>query len=86
MKNGNHSQMIKLTSFKNYEVEPAELHHMLPGNITDDVMNDDVMVNSHSITVEDGNIQFPMTVEGFPNYCRNMRKNSGHPFAEEFHV
>ena len=31
MKNGNHSG--KLTSFKNYEVEPTELHHMLPGRL-----------------------------------------------------
>ena len=29
IENGNHS--VKLTSFKNYEVEPTELHHILPG-------------------------------------------------------
>jgi hypothetical protein len=29
MENGNHS--VKQTSFKNYEAEPSELHHMLPG-------------------------------------------------------
>ena len=36
--------------------------------------------------VEDEDIQFPMTVEAFPQYCMNMQKNSGHAFAEEFKV
>ena len=35
---------------------------------------------------EDGNIQSPVTVEKFPEHCRNMHKNSDRPFAEEFQV
>lgn len=43
MKNGNHS--MKLTSFKNYEVEPTELHHMLPGSLNSMALIDDVIID-----------------------------------------
>lgn len=37
-------------------------------------------------TVDDSDVQFPMSVEAFPQYCVNMQKNSCHPFTEEFKV
>ena len=37
-------------------------------------------------TVEDVDIQFPMSIDVFPQYCMNMKKNSNQPFSEEFKV
>ena len=36
--------------------------------------------------VVDGDIQLPVTVEGFPEHCRNMHSNSDRPFTEEYQV
>ena len=38
------------------------------------------------IAVEDVDMQFPMSVDVFPQYCMNMKKNSSQPFSEEFKV